>query len=85
MHSGVISIQQNPDTVEALLVAGVGFEPTTSGLWARRAAWLLHPAVGGKYTIYSALCQRYSDKLQMVRIFLKYRHRIRLLPRVSFV
>ena len=26
------------------LVAGVGFEPTTFGLWARRAARLLHPA-----------------------------------------
>ena len=27
-----------------LMVAGVGFEPTTSGLWARRATKLLHPA-----------------------------------------
>ena len=26
------------------MVAGVGFEPTTFGLWARRAAWLLYPA-----------------------------------------
>ena len=26
------------------LVAGAGFEPTTFGLWARRAARLLHPA-----------------------------------------
>ena len=25
-------------------IAGVGFEPTTFGLWARRAAWLLYPA-----------------------------------------
>ena len=27
------------------LVAGAGFEPTTFGLWARRAARLLHPAI----------------------------------------
>ena len=28
----------------SVLVAGVGFEPTTFGLWLRRAARLLHPA-----------------------------------------
>ena len=27
------------------LVAGVGFEPTTFGLWAQRATELLHPAI----------------------------------------
>lgn len=27
------------------MVAGVGLEPTTSGLWARRAAKLLYPAM----------------------------------------
>ena len=27
------------------VVAGAGFEPATSGLWARRATWLLHPAL----------------------------------------
>ena len=26
-------------------VAGIGFEPMTSGLWARRASRLLHPAI----------------------------------------
>ena len=26
-------------------IAGVGFEPTTFGLWARRASRLLHPAI----------------------------------------
>ena len=26
-------------------IAGAGFEPTTSGLWARRASRLLHPAI----------------------------------------
>ena len=34
------------------MVAGDGFEPTTSGLWAQRATELLHPAInldgGGK-------------------------------------
>ena len=32
-------------TTEPLLVAGEGFEPTTSGLWARRATRLLYPAI----------------------------------------
>ena len=27
------------------MVAGAGFEPTTSGLWAQRATGLLHPAI----------------------------------------
>ena len=27
------------------MVAGAGFEPTTFGLWARRATRLLHPAM----------------------------------------
>ena len=30
------------------LVAGEGFEPPTFGLWARRAARLLHPAAEGR-------------------------------------
>ena len=29
------------------MVAGEGFEPSTFGLWARRATWLLHPATRG--------------------------------------
>lgn len=29
----------------APLVAGAGFEPATCGLWARRAARLLYPAI----------------------------------------
>ena len=28
-----------------VMVAGAGFEPTTSGLWARRATRLLYPAI----------------------------------------
>ena len=32
------------DAVLFQLVAGAGFEPTTFGLWARRATMLLHPA-----------------------------------------
>ena len=30
------------------MVAGAGFEPTTSGLWAQRATRLLHPAIFNK-------------------------------------
>ena len=32
-------------TIKHKLVAGDGFDPTTSGLWARRATRLLHPAI----------------------------------------
>ena len=32
-------------TLRDHMVAGDGFEPTTSGLWARRATKLLHPAI----------------------------------------
>ena len=32
-------------TLRNQLVAGAGFEPTTFGLWARRATKLLHPAI----------------------------------------
>ena len=40
---------KNPQTCNPLLqlVAGEGFEPSTFGLWARRATWLLHPATRG--------------------------------------
>ncbi len=31
------------------MVAGTGFEPVTFGLWARRAARLLHPASDSAY------------------------------------
>ena len=34
-------------------VAGIGFEPMTSGLWARRASRLLHPAIVLSYSIKS--------------------------------
>ena len=34
-------------------VAGEGFEPTTSGLWARRASRLLYPAISIKNSLYS--------------------------------
>ena len=34
-------------------VAGIGFEPMTSGLWARRASRLLHPAIVFSYSIKS--------------------------------
>ena len=34
-----------PTELSGHWVAGVGFEPTTFGLWARRASGLLHPAI----------------------------------------
>ena len=40
-------MQKDPPICEPFfrnLVAGAGFEPTTFGLWARRATRLLHPA-----------------------------------------
>ena len=36
------------------MVAGAGFEPTTFGLWARRATRLLHPAI-----LFNFLLSRY--------------------------
>ena len=36
-------------------VAGAGFEPTTFGLWARRASRLLHPALIFTLLLYSNL------------------------------
>ena len=44
------------------LVAGAGFEPTTFGLWARRATRLLHPAICNFYcyTIISHLLNKSS-------------------------
>ena len=37
--------QLHHETKIIKLVAGEGFEPTTSGLWAQRATELLHPAI----------------------------------------
>ena len=46
------------------LVAGAGFEPTTFGLWARRAARLLHPASEAEILpFFGGLCR---DFLQLV-------------------
>ena len=40
------------------MVAGAGFEPTTFGLWARRATKLLHPALeGANYTCLKMNCK----------------------------
>ena len=36
--------EKNKSEEKKELVAGAGFEPTTFGLWARRATMLLHPA-----------------------------------------
>ena len=48
---------------ERYLVAGAGFEPTTFGLWARRATRLLHPA--------SETCLVYSFIQNLQEKFLK--------------
>jgi hypothetical protein len=43
--SGGDRLTKKPSVLDGfLMVAGVGLEPTTSGLWARRAAKLLYPA-----------------------------------------
>ena len=34
-----------PTELTGQKIAGIGFEPMTSGLWARRASRLLHPAI----------------------------------------
>ena len=39
--------------ISLIRVAGEGFEPTTSGLWARRASRLLYPAISIKNSLYS--------------------------------
>ena len=43
--SAVTVRHSNQLNYRTILVAGEGFEPTTSGLWARRATRLLHPAI----------------------------------------
>ena len=54
------------------LVAGAGFEPTTFGLWARRATELLHPAIfvpfkgtGLLYHIVAALSRAFFNFLRL--------------------
>ncbi len=56
------SIRCSTDWATGPLVAGEGFEPTTFGLWARRATRLLHPAICNFYcyTIISHLLNKSS-------------------------
>ena len=42
MRSNLAELRE--PTSKQVVVAGAGFEPATSGLWARRATRLLHPA-----------------------------------------
>ena len=52
------------------LVAGAGFEPTTFGLWARRATKLLHPASDGAYnTLNSGNGKPYFQKKRLFDYF----------------
>ena len=46
----------------SILVAGVGFEPTTFWLWAKRATRLLYPATFN-------LCSLYSNHMKKARTF----------------
>ena len=56
------------------MVAGAGFEPTTFGLWARRATELLYPAIYNSAVFYSfiiiALCKGCVNSF--LHIFLFY-------------
>lgn len=56
--NGILHPQQNW-TATNPLVAGVGFEPTTSTLWGSRAAWLLYPAM----IFYKLLVKSENNKL----------------------
>ena len=51
------------------MVAGAGFEPTTFGLWARRATRLLHPASNGSVliiTLFSVFARNYKKKSEFM-------------------
>ena len=45
-------------------IAGIGFEPTTSGLWARRASRLLYPAIlkngWGRIRTFESVANRFT-------------------------
>ena len=56
-----ISLKQNEKRHKK--IAGAGFEPTTFGLWARRASRLLHPAVLFTYSIIYNKCEKYNTYL----------------------
>ena len=44
------------------MVAGAGFEPTTFGLWARRATKLLHPAIEVGYSTHFKINCKFKFK-----------------------
>ena len=51
------------------MVAGAGFEPTTFGLWARRATRLLHPESNGSVliiTLFSVFARNYKKKSEFM-------------------
>ena len=52
------------------LVAGAGFEPATFGLWARRAAWLLYPAILRQGFVSQAI-YKIARSLNYIKCFLK--------------
>ena len=57
------------------VIAGAGFEPATSGLWARRATRLLYPAVI-KHIYYKNIIIQEEQK-QIINFFLSFRQLLR--------
>ena len=59
-----------------IMVAGVGFEPTTFGLWARRASGLLYPATFCLKRLYNTtkklICQHFLYKNIVFSFFKVY-------------
>ncbi len=54
---------------DASTIAGGGFEPPTSGLWARRATRLLYPAVNGRHYMRrdAAYATAFAGKIRFVQ------------------
>ena len=50
------------------MVAGAGFEPTTFGLWARRATKLLHPAIEVGYSTHFKINCKFKFKNNRIRL-----------------
>ena len=57
---------------EALIVAGVGPEPTTSGLWIRRSNQLSYPAIHALY--FFKAVQRYRKKMILTNVIRLFYH-----------
>ena len=56
------------------VIAGAGFEPTTFGLWARRASRLLHPALFICKSYYSPSFCKCQISMSLPYIIYSYKH-----------